>query len=345
MASKDQAEELLDMGLPGYWYVAAKSGEVPVGQPVSVRMLGRDLVIWRGADGTLRCLDDVCPHRAAPLSRGEVIGSDISCRYHGVTMDGTGKVISVPGMAECSLQGKVAVRSYEVQEQADAVFVYIPSAARPKAPELTLPVELTSAEYTSFLCAAPWKTNYRFILDNLVDPMHGIFLHSNSFTLGAGMKQDTVKIDETPVGFIVKRVGQQSVNFDWSEVITEGPTMHGRVIIPYPPAAGPGGAMFVITFLTPVDETRSRIYFWRARHVPNEFDREAWRFMFRARLETRHWFVLEQDRDMLEHMKASGRAKETLYQHDAGVVRLRRILTQKARAEIAAMSSAGEAAE
>jgi hypothetical protein len=58
--------------------------------------------------------------------------------------------------------------------------------------------------------------------------------------------------------------------------------------------------------------------------------------MFRARLEERHWFVLEQDRLMLTALSDDAREHEMLYQHDTGVTRLRRILMQKAREQIAA---------
>ena len=55
----------------------------------------------------------------------------------------------------------------------------------------------------------------------------------------------------------------------------------------------------MIACVTPVDETNCQIYFWRARQVSGTA-REAWRFLFRAHLEVRHWLdVLEQDRRMM----------------------------------------------
>jgi hypothetical protein len=62
--------------------------------------------------------------------------------------------------------------------------------------------------------------------------------------------------------------------------------------------------------------------------------RALWRFLFRARLEERHWFVLEQDREILAALPADARRRESLDQHDAGVIRLRRMMAQKARAQI-----------
>jgi phenylpropionate dioxygenase-like ring-hydroxylating dioxygenase large terminal subunit len=334
----DRVENIIRQGLPGYWYVVAKSADIKPLTPVSVRAFGRDLVLWRGEDGKLRCLEDYCPHRGARLSIGRATGNTLSCRYHGVTLNGEGVVVQVPGMAECALEGRRPLDSFAVEEAADGVFVYFPSAAQPSPPPLTLPKELTEPNYAHFLCVSSWACNYGYVLDNLVDPMHGIFLHSDTFTLSRGITQDSVTIEAKEHGFITKRVGQQDVNFDWSEIVVDGPVFHGRVIIPYPPAAGPGGPMYVITFVTPIDENNCRIFFWRVRGCENELQRESWRFLFRTNFEARHWYVLEQDREMLERMPTDARRREMLYQHDLGVTRLRRMMRRKVEAEIQATS-------
>jgi len=58
-------------------------------------------------------------------------------------------------------------------------------------------------------------------------------------------------------------------------------------------------------------------------------------------LEERHWHVLEQDREMLEHMPADARKREMLYQHDVGVARIRQSLVNKAKAQLAAHDATG----
>lgn len=39
-------------------------------KPVPVDILGEKLVLVRGSDGIVRCLQNVCPHRGAPLHMG-----------------------------------------------------------------------------------------------------------------------------------------------------------------------------------------------------------------------------------------------------------------------------------
>jgi len=329
---KQRIEQRLDQGLEGQWYIVAKSSDVADGKPFAAKALGRHIVLWR-TEGKINCVEDYCPHRGARLSRGEVLGDNIACRYHGLVISGEGCIVKVPAMPNCSLEGRMAVRRYEVREMAGAVFAYIPSATQPEAPEFELPHELTNDEYTTFLCTGVWECNYRYALDNLADPMHGCYLHANSFTLAYGTKQDLTQIEKTDEGFIIGRVGQRGDNFDWTEVVADAPLPYCRLDIPYPPAGGPGGVMRILTFVTPLDENNCRIFFYRTRKVGG-LTRELWRFLYRARFETRHWRVLEQDREMLSAMPQDARGREMLYQHDIGVSRLRKTLIGRAKAQI-----------
>lgn len=330
---KSLIEDRVNSGLLGQWYPVAKSVEVKSTAPYGARLLGIKVVLWRGADGRINCIEDFCPHRGAPLSYGEVHEGNIGCRYHGVIVNGDGVVVRVPAMPECALEGRKALKSFAVTEVYDAVFVYIPSLAQPEPPPFSLPREFTDPTWTGFLCTAVWETNYRYALDNLADPMHGCYLHSESFTLAFGSKQDLMRLDKTDKGFHVTRVGQVGDNFDWTEFVIEPGSLYCFLDIPYPKAAGPGGNMRIVGFCTPVDERTCKVFFWRMRQVEG-LARESWRFLYRAALEERHWNVLEQDRVMLEGMPDDARKREMLYQHDLGVSRIRQILTRAAKEQI-----------
>jgi len=343
MDKKALIEDRVNRGLRGQWYPVAKSVEIKDSRPYGARLLGEKVVLWRDRSGQIRCIEDFCPHRGAPLSYGEVHEGNIGCRYHGVIVNGDGVVVRVPAMPECALEGRKALTSFAVTEANDAVFVYVPSADRPEPPELALPKELTDPEWTGFLCTSVWETNYRYALDNLADPMHGCYLHSESFTLAYGSKQDLMKLDKTDAGFRIERVGQSGENFDWTEFEVHPGSMFCFLDIPYPPAAGPGGHMRIVGFCTPLDERSVKVFFWRLRRVSG-LARESWRFLYRARLEQNHWNVLEQDRVMLEGMPDDARRREMLYQHDLGVSRIRQILTRAAKAQIE-VEQAQEAAQ
>ena len=327
-------EARVNQGLLGQWYAVCKSVQVQPNKPHAVRVVGRNIVVWRDDKGALKALEDYCPHRGAPLSRGVVHDGNIACRYHGVVLDGTGTILRVPAMPQCALEGKQALQAYEATESCDAVFLYIPSVAAPKAPPLELPFEFLDGGWSSFLCVSPWDCNYRYALDNLADPMHGCYLHADSFTLAFGAKQDLIKLEQTDKGFLVSRVEQQGENFDWTEMVVNDNRSFCRLDIPYPAAAGPGSVFRIIGFTTPVDENRCLVFFWRMRQTDG-IARDAWRFLYRAKLEQRHWHVLEQDRAMLTAMPDDARRREMLYQHDIGISRMRQTLLRMAKEQIA----------
>ena len=52
--------------------------------------------------------------------------------------------------------------------------------------------------------------------------------------------------------------------------------------------------------------------------------------------EARHWHVLEQDREMLTNIPPDAHKREMLYQHDVGVARMRRMLSQQVKDQLAA---------
>ena len=74
---------------------------------------------------------------------------------------------------------------------------------------------------------------------------------------------------------------------------------------------------------TPITPKLAGVFHWRCRKVSG-WQRDTWRFLYKNRLEARHWAVLEQDRVMLEDMDDDVKDHEILYQHDMGIVRLRR---------------------
>jgi phenylpropionate dioxygenase-like ring-hydroxylating dioxygenase large terminal subunit len=138
-----------------------------------------------------------------------------------------------------------------------------------------------------------------------------------------GDTQARFRIRETDRGFFFEKTDQVGKNFDWVEFCRTGLDWVD-LSIPYPPTAGPGGSFGIVGLGTPIDADRTAVFFWRYRKVSG-WERDTWRFLYRTKLEARHWHVLEQDREMLELMASDADQAENLYQHDLGVVRLRRL--------------------
>lgn len=329
------ADHIYATGLRNQWHPVVPSHFVRPGGMRRVPVLGEQWLLFRRGDGTLHMLADRCPHRGARLSLGKHLGDRISCWYHGVEVDGTGTVTSVPGLPGCNLEGKQLVPNPPVREVAGAILAYFGDEQHPEPCELTLPEQLEDAEIDRFLSYAEWNSTWRFDLENLLDPMHGSFLHRESHSMFDGDTTAKFRIRETDRGYFFEKTDQTGVNFDWVELCRTGVDWVD-LSIPYPPSAGPGGPFGIIGMVCPVDAERSSVFFWRYRRVQG-WERDSWRFLYKQLIEERHWDVLEQDRLMLEDMPADADQRENLYQHDLGVVRLRRLYRAEAEKQAAAL--------
>ncbi|MGX2008339.1 3-phenylpropionate dioxygenase, partial [Enterobacter asburiae] len=191
-----------------------------------------------------------------------------------------------------------------------------------------------SDKYSNFLCTAAWKCNYQYALENVMDPMHGTYLHSSSHSMAEGDRKADMVLQPTKTGFIFEKKGQSGVNFDWVELGNSG-AYWMRLSIPYKKRFGPGGHFWIVGMVVPEDNDNCRVFFWRIRGVQG-WQRDLWRFMYRNRLEKLHWEVLEQDRVVLESLAPNARDHEYLYQHDVGLSRLRRMMQKAAKEQLAA---------
>ncbi len=342
--SSEAIEKLLAKGVRNIWYVICPSSFVTE-QPISLRRCGYKMVLWRETNGRINALEDHCPHRGAPLSLGKPLGEGerIQCDYHGVEVDRNGVAVRVPGSPGCALEGRKATKVFPVEEHAGMVFAYVGDERHTAPPKLVLPEQISSPEFSCFPCYTEWKGDYRYVMDNVMDPMHGAYLHQMSHSMAEGAMESKFRVRDTATGFVFEKEGQRDVNFDWTEFIDNG-AYWLRLEIPYPKTGGPGGNFHIIGSYVPITDTTSAMVHWRCRKVSG-WQRDTWRFLYKNRLEARHWTVLEQDRRMLEAYEPDARERELLYSHDMGLMRLRRVLKQKAIQQLTEAGATAKAAE
>ncbi len=342
MRKFENSAEYLELGLRNLWHPVLASWEV-ANSPVGITRLGENIVVWRDEQGQVHALEDRCPHRGARLSLGWNLGNRVACWYHGVEVRFDGVVEDVPAVNSCPMTGVKCVKHYHAIEKHGAIFLWFGVDANQEPDELVLPEQLESEQWSSFLCMADWKVNYQYAVDNVMDPMHGTYLHSSSHSMSEGDRSAEMSHRMTEHGFIFEKNNQTGVNFDWVEYGQTGSAWL-RLSIPYKKQFGPGGSFWIVGFATPIDEKNTRVFFWRCRQVEG-WKRDAWRFLYRNHLEKLHWDVLEQDRIILEHLAPEARSHEFLYQHDVGISRLRRMFKKEAEKQFKQLQAINQAAE
>ena len=102
------------------WYVAATCDEITE-SPLGRRLLGEDVVLWRGASGRVTAFENRCAHRAFPLSHSRVDGDRLVCGYHGCTYDTDGKCVFTPSQPQ--VPTGMSVRVFPVLEEPPFVWI------------------------------------------------------------------------------------------------------------------------------------------------------------------------------------------------------------------------------
>ena len=165
------------MFLRNGWYTALWSHEL-TDKPVGKTFLNEKVVLFRNASGKVGALEDCCCHRAAPLSMGELSGEYLACGYHGLKFDVNGRCVEVPGQPEVPPGAKV--RSYPMHEKNNIVWIWMGDADKADAAKIPDLPWLSDPKWAATPGRLYVKTNYQFILDNLLDLTHVAHVHKKT---------------------------------------------------------------------------------------------------------------------------------------------------------------------
>ena len=103
------------------WYWALASREVRRGEVKPARVLGRDLVVWRGEDGVAQAADAYCPHMGAHLAEGRVDGNALRCFFHDWKFARDGGCVEVPCLPR---PPRARVKTWPTAERYGLVWVW-----------------------------------------------------------------------------------------------------------------------------------------------------------------------------------------------------------------------------
>ena len=305
------------------WYVAGWSSEFNQALKPLV-MLEQALVAYRQADGALAVLEDRCPHRQLPLSKGQIVDNNIRCGYHGMTFDSTGQCVRIPGQE--NIPSTAYVRSYPVHEKNDIVFVWMGSPEKANIDDIFDLPQFSSDQWHAHQGdALHLKAHYLNVAENLVDPAHVSFVHPT--TLGNAASEDVpvhVDVDSDvlvawrwirdapPVGFFQKFGGFDGHVDRWHYYYLHLPC---TAVIDFGSAAVSAGLeeserdkgvrIFALHFLTPVNKhyTIDRWMHLRNAAIGDEQASEQMDAMFRI--------AFNEDKEILEAIDEAEQAPQT----------------------------------
>lgn len=171
------------------WYAACVAADVG-DQPLRVRMLAHDFVIFRDAGGQARCLSDVCVHRGASLASGECRNGGIACPQHGWQFNGSGQCTLVPAGIKTPTEPprRARVPAYPVTEKYGLIFVFLGDLAEPERPAVPdIMPEWESGEWHQAIIVRHKDINYIRMAENYNDPCHVHYIHEFAKWLPKGV--------------------------------------------------------------------------------------------------------------------------------------------------------------
>lgn len=271
-ADEEVAEPISSpLALPGSryptgWFQVGWSTGLAPGEVRPISYFGRELVLWRDAEGVAHVNDAYCLHLGAHLGvRGTVDGVELVCPWHGWHWDGEGRNTHIP-YSELACKKNLRLETWPVREWYGCIVVWHDEAGGP--PTWTPPQlpELEDGSRYDFVEERnhSWriKAHPQMVMENGVDAFHVPFIHGAgelpeikevsvdghawrtdiAVTYGAGKESTWL----TPDGAI-----EASMRFDLWGI--------GLGMASWPDALL-GGRM--LTNPTPIDDTHTEL-FWR----------------------------------------------------------------------------------
>lgn len=247
-----------------FWYAAARS-ETVTDQPVKVRMLGQDFVLFRDRDGVAACLADTCIHRGASLANGRLIEGCVQCPYHGWRFDRDGRCTKIPSLgAGARVPARARVDAYPVVERYGLVFAFLGDLPEKERPPILEVPEWGREGWRTMVYQYDWAVHFQRSVENSLDAPHVDFVHDFG-----GMNNTTFKlepersvVEERDPWGAVHLIDTKTQHFEHGHCGVS----HTWTWLMFGKAANAARFLFY-TFITPVDEHHVRRFLVHARNA------------------------------------------------------------------------------
>jgi nitrite reductase/ring-hydroxylating ferredoxin subunit len=161
-----------------YWTPACLAWEVPEPDcpPITIKLLGEELVVFRDTSGKVGVVGARCAHRRAHLFWGRNEENGLRCVYHGWKFDCDGVCIDMPSEpAESNFKDKVRIPAYPTYEVGGVIWAYMGPPDKKPAPPL---FQWTQVPPEQRAMSKIWQQcNWLQALEGGIDSVHSNFLH------------------------------------------------------------------------------------------------------------------------------------------------------------------------
>lgn len=244
------------------WHPVMLSQDLKDGIVKSSRLLGEDLVLWRHHNQIMVCLD-LCPHRGARLSLGQIEDNSLVCPYHGLKFNQQGKCIKIPAYPNLAPSTRTCLRTYKAQEYYGLVWVSLGN------PLQSVPVfrEWEEPSYRPVFCGPYYFKSSAFrVIENFLDVAHFPFVHAELLgdPINPIIDDYEIEIEVDSITFHKINVWQPNPDSTGQAALV---TYNYRVLRPltaYFCKDTPSGCLTIYFTVTPVEEEEAIAWVWTA---------------------------------------------------------------------------------
>ncbi|MFN3429186.1 MAG: Rieske 2Fe-2S domain-containing protein [Candidatus Sericytochromatia bacterium] len=163
-----------------HWYIACEATELKA-KPLSRKILGEPIVLFRDGEGKASALVDRCPHRNVQLSGGKVVEGKLQCPYHGWEFDRSGCAVYIPSLTEGEkIPSTACTRTYSLLEQDGYVWVWVGDAEPGEKKPFSLP-HLNEAGWANMRIKTTIPNAVDNVIENFIDCPHTGYVHGGLF--------------------------------------------------------------------------------------------------------------------------------------------------------------------
>lgn len=258
------------------WYPVAWAKDVIDLKPLSVTLWDRHYVLFRDrSTGIYVVMDDICPHRAAPLSEGRLYEREtdgrketvLECGYHGWRFDCDGRCVDIPvvplekRIPAAADVGAVYATHLSVN---GLIFMWLGDRLKADESKIPLPEELLQADESERLFTLDtfryFPISFSTLHENVADPAHVSWAHHGT---GQG-NRETVKRsggvdivhENLTEGYVHAKVYTPDSNIDGREIFFQAPTaVHYAVKL-----GDTKSKVFLMSWTVPISWDKSKMF-------------------------------------------------------------------------------------
>ncbi len=239
-----------------YWHPVGVSEQI-TSKPKRIKVLGEELMLYRGASGQATLMQLRCAHRSLALDYGRIEGDSIRCPYHGWLYDQTGQCTAQPAEPEGSgFNQKIKLKTYPVQEYSGLVFGYVGPLPAPLLPLFDV---LRMEDGVKGVQIRHVNANYFNHVENILDISHLAWLHGYAYPAYGGKK---VSYHWEPQSYGVDNVMMiDGLPGDDEHISCYAfPTVNRFSVSPVEPN---GAQVQSVLYRVPIDDTKTKLFFVR----------------------------------------------------------------------------------